>query len=246
MSDQSTQQNPFTTRRFIVAVIVVGIIAICAVIVIISNLSGGNASQSPTPASTHPAASTPAAATDPDPSTCGLGGATNSGTLSEAPKTAWVLFGRFAVPNDPKSFGPGHIVSNGVRTCYAHNPTGVLYATANLIGMGTDRTIAVEVIKAMVEPGAGRDAAIAAAQGSTGGNGTLTFQVAGFKINSYDGQTASIDIALHSSDNSFVSLVYDWQWKDGDWKGVLTSAGQPRVAPAQVSNLGGYIPWAGA
>ena len=241
MSDQSNQQNPFTTRRFIVAVVAVGIIAICAVIVIVSNLTGGGKA-SPTTAANTPSAGP----VDADPSACGLSGATNSGTLSEAPKTVWVLFGRFAVPNDPKSFGPGHIASNGVRTCYAHNQTGVLYATANLIGMGTDKTIAVDVIKAMVEPGPGRDAAIAAAQTSAGGSATLTFQVAGFKINSYDGRNASIDIALHSSDNSYVSLVYDWEWKDGDWKGILTSAGQPRVAPAQISSLGGYIPWAGA
>jgi len=245
MSDQSNQQNPFTTRRFILAVIVVGIIAICAVIVIISNFAGvGKTAPSAggdTPAPTSTAA---APAVDPDPSTCGLKDYVATGTLEVAPATKWELVGTVAAPTDAKKNGPGVVAADGFRSCYSHTPTGALYSAANLMALVSDTSLVKEVADKLVVPGPGRDALLSQA-GSTSTT-TTRYQVAGFKIDSYSGTKATIDLAVNFSTGQILSFPIQLEWLDGDWKAQATPTGGFTLAPAQLQNLGGYIPWAGA
>jgi hypothetical protein len=244
MSDQSEQLNPFRSRRFVLSMVVVGVIVLCAVIVLISNLAGGKNNARPTPSlSSTPPAST--AATDLDPSACGLKGYETTGTVDAPPHAKWLLVGTVAAPTDPKTVGPGITEQDGFRSCFAHTPTGALYAASNIIAMGSVASLGEEITKKLVVPGAGRNAALAQLGGSSNA-ATIRYQIAGFKMLSYDGSTARVDLAVNASSGQLVSFVESLQWSGGDWKVVLADNGDPAIAPAALTSLGGYTPWSGA
>jgi hypothetical protein len=246
MSDQSEQQSPFRSRRFILSVLVVGVIALCAVIVLISNLLGGEDDGQPGATSSTTSSATPTSApsvaTDPDPSACGLGDYETSNTLSTAPGNDWELVGTVAAPTDPDGAGPGLIESSGFRSCYAHTGEGALFAATNFVALGTDETMA-DKLTSLVAPGEGREAA---PSGGATSSSSFRAQVAGFTIGSYDGTNAVIDLAINYSDGQLVSLPIKLLWSEGDWKVVLSADGSLPIAPAPLESLGGYIPWAGA
>lgn len=245
MSDQSNQQNPFTTRRFILAVIVVGIIAICAVIVIISNFAGvGKTTPSAGGGTPAPTSTTAAPAVDPNPSTCGLAGYETSSSLTTAPKTTWQLVGVVAAPSADGA-GPGVINSTGFRSCYAHTAKGALFSAANFTALGADATMRQQ-LASLVAPGAGHDAVEKQAATGSGNSSGVRAQVAGFKIDSYDAQNATVDLVLNYSDGQLASLPLKLTWSGGDWKLILTADGGMPLSPVKLQNLGGYIPWAGA
>lgn len=244
MSDnQPTEQNPFTSRRFILAAVVVGVVLLCAVILVVGTVVGGQAKPTagPSPSST----ATHSTAADADPSTCGLPGYQPTGTLTSAPNAKWELVGTVAAPTDPKGAGPGLSESSGFRSCFAHTPTGALYAAANVVAMGSVPGLVKEVTDKLVVPGPGRDAALAQTSG-TSQSSSIRYQIAGFKMLAYDGRTARVDIAVNASSGQLVSFVQSLQWDGGDWKVVLDDQGNPPVPPAALQSLGGYIPWSGA
>jgi hypothetical protein len=244
MSDQSEQQSPFRSRPFILSVLVVGVIALCAVVVLISNLMGGDdESQSEaTPSATSTATAAPSAAADPDPSVCGLDDYETSNTLSSAPDANWELVGTVAAPTEPDGAGPGLVESSGFRSCYAHTGEGALFAATNFVALGTDETMA-DKLTSLVAPGEGREAV---QSGGATSSSSFRAQVAGFTIGSYDGTNAVVDLAINYSDGQLVSLPIKLLWSDGDWKVVLSADGSLPIAPAPLESLGGYIPWAGA
>ncbi len=63
-------------------------------------------------------------------------------------------------------------------------------------------------------------------QGSGSSTGGLAAQIAGFKILSYDGTDATIDIAFRLNTGNLVSVPQALQWSDGDWKVLLNDDGQ--------------------
>lgn len=238
----SGSASPFTRRGFVIAALAVAVLALCAVAAVLANLLGGaDRDAAAPPAGPASSDAVPAAAA----SICGLPGYQPTGSLTEAPATKWVLFGRFAVPDSRNQYGPGTINPDGLRTCYAHNPTGVLYAAANLTGMSTDSTLRSDVIRAMVASGPGQEAALAGAQ-TEAEPSAVTFQVAAFRVTSYTGDRATVDLVLRASNGAYLSFVEDWVWQDGDWKIVYSNDGSTRFPPQQIASLGGYIPWAGA
>lgn len=246
MSDQSEQPNPFRSRRFILSMVVVAVIALCAVIILISNLTGGRNQADPTTAPTAStlAPTTPTAVSDPDPSTCGFKGYEVRGTVSAAPTTKWELVGTVAAPTDPVSVGPGVTDASGFRSCFAHTPTGALYAAVNVMALASDRSLTKELANKLVVRGTGQQALLKQADAAAA-SGTR-YQVAGFKIDSYTGATATVDLAVNFSTGQMLSFPIQLQWLEGDWKVKTTDDGGFTLTPAQLQSLGGYVAWAGA
>ncbi|OJX78868.1 hypothetical protein [Leifsonia sp. 71-9] len=243
MSDnQPSESNPFTTRRFIVAAVIVGVVLLCAVVLVVGTVIGGQAKPTtgPTPSST----ATHSTATDADPSVCGLKGYEATSSLDDAPKSDWQLVGTIAAPTDRKGAGPGKIDTDGFRSCYAHTATGALYASANFIALGSDATTRAK-LPSLIAPGPGRDAAKARSSESSDSTGYRA-QIAGFKVDSYDGKNATIDLALNYSTGQLVSLVLKLTWVEGDWKFIADDSGNLPIPPAALQSLGGYTPWSGA
>ena len=242
MSDDNTQpENPFARRGFVAAAIVVGVIVLAGVIVLVTSLTSPKGDPVVQPTNT----GGPVAAGD-DKSICGLEGFEEESTLTEAPDTEWELVGTVAAPTDPEGAGPGVIAADGFRSCYAHTAQGALYFTVNFLAIGTDATIRDQLID-LVQAGPGRDAAQEAQENSTGDSGSgIRAQVAGFKIGSYDGDSATVDRARNTSTGVLVSQPIKLVWEAGDWKVIFAEDGTLPLEPAQLQSLGGYIPWAGA
>jgi hypothetical protein len=239
VSDDNAQPNsPFTSRGFITAAIIVGVIVLAAVIVLVTTLtSPHDPIAQPTSTPSSPVAS------GTDKSVCGLPGFETQSSLTDAPKTKWELVGTVAAPTDPKGAGPGKVESDGFRSCFAHTATGALYAAVNFLALGTDGTLRPRLTE-LVANGPGKDAI--ANSNAAGSSSSARAQVAGFKIDTYDSKSATVDLVLNYSTGSLVSLPVKLVWEDGDWKLVLTDTGELPLKPAQLQSLGGYIPWAGA
>jgi hypothetical protein len=240
VSDDNTGRNsPFTSRGFIAAAIIVGVIILAAVIVLVTSLTAPHDPVAkPTSTSSSPVAS------GGNKSVCGLTGFETKSSLTAAPPTKWQLVGTVASPTDPKGAGPGTIESDGFRSCFAHTATGALYAAVNFLALGTDGTLRPRLTE-LVANGPGKNAS--ANSSSTNSTSTNTrAQAAGFKIDAYDASSATVDLALNYNTGSLVSLPVKLVWEAGDWKLVLTDSGELPLKPAQLQSLGGYIPWAGA
>lgn len=240
MSDDNTQpRNPFTSRGFIAAAIVIGVILLAGVIVLVTSLTA------PHDPVTKPTSSpsVPVASGD-EKSVCGLPGFETESSLKAAPDAKWELVGTVATPTDPKGAGPG-AVSDGFRTCFSHTAEGALFAAINYVALASDSRN-IPRIPDLIAPGKGKDAALAQATASPAASATR-LQVAGFKVNSYSSSEATVDVvwSVTSQGNALVSFPTVLKWTGGDWKIVLNDDGQPPFAPTQLQSLGGYIPWAG-
>ncbi len=242
MSDDNTGRNsPFTSRGFIAAAIIVGVIILAAVIVLVTSLTAPH-----DPVAKPTSTSTPSSpvASDGNKSVCGLKGFEMKSSLTAAPPTKWQLVGTVAAPTEPKGAGPGTIEGDGFRSCFAHTATGALYAAVNFLALGTDGTLRPRLTE-LVANGLGKDAIANSGSTNSTSNNTRA-QAAGFKIDAYDASSATVDLALNYSTGSLVSLPVKLVWEAGDWKLVLTDSGELPLKPAQLQSLGGYVPWAGA
>jgi hypothetical protein len=231
-----------TRRGFVFGAVIVGILILIAIVLIVSSLIGGGAtpSASSTPV---PSSSPSTAALTGDASVCGLEAFEDTDTVTTAPVAEWVIVGTMAAPSADE-VGPGLEDSDGIRSCYARTAEGALFATANIWAMGTDSRLGPLITERLVVPGPGRDAALES-QGSGTNTGGLAAQIAGFKILSYDGTDATIDLAFRLNTGNLVSAPQALQWSDGDWKVLLNDDGQSSFRPSALQSLGGYIPWAG-
>jgi hypothetical protein len=239
-NDNAQLNSPFSSRGFIAAAIVVGVIVLAAVIALVTTLTSPHdpvAQPTSTPSSP--------VATGDDKSVCGLPGFETQSSLTDAPKTKWELVGTVAAPTDPK-VGPGKISADGFRSCFAHTAEGALYFAVNYLALGTDGTLR-DRLPELVQAGPGRDALTKAVSNSDGTDSAgQRAQVAGFKIGAYDGKDVTVDLALNYSDGRLISAPLKLIWAAGDWKMVLSNTGQLPLAPGTLESLGGYIPWAGA
>lgn len=234
-------RNPFTRRGFIAAAIVVGVILLAALIVLVTSLTRPSTNDA-TPTGTPSPSAAPTANAD-DASVCGLPGFEKTSSLTAAPDNKWELVGTVAAPTDPAGAGPG-IDQDGFRSCYSHTAEGALYAAVHFVALGTDSRNSSKIYELLSE-GKARDA-VKAAGDSPSTPSSARLQVAGFKVDAYTATDATIDIAwtVTSEGAALVSVPTVLHWEEGDWKIVLTESGAP-ISPGPISNLGGYIPWAG-
>lgn len=237
--DEAEPRNPFTTRGFITGAVIVGVLALAAIVLAVTSLWGGGGQ---TPPAATPNTLAPAEVDADAKSVCALPGYEQSGVLTAAPDTEWTIVGTMAAPGSDTA-GPGVIADDGLRSCYAHTAEGALFAVSNLWAMGTDGRLSALALDRQTAPGPGRDAAIAAAipQSNTGASA----QIVGFRISTYTATDATIDLAFRLSTGELISFPAPVKWVEGDWKSVLTDDGQPPLRPSALQNLGGYTPWGG-
>lgn len=232
----------FRRRGFVIAAIVVGAIVLLGVVAIIASLLTGGNDEEPEPTSA-PTTSVSTEPADADPSACGLEGYEETSSLDGPPSNDWELVGTVAAPVDPRGAGPGVVDDNGFRSCYAHTAEGALFAAVGYVAVGSD-TRNVPRLFELLAAGPVRDQLEASP--APGDASATRLQVAGFKINSYSPDEATVDVAwqVTSEGSALVSLPTVLTWEDGDWKVVIGESGPP-FAPSPLENLGGYTPWAG-
>ncbi len=237
--------SPWTSRRFVIAAAVVAAIVLMGLVVLISNLWGGDPAQesapgpSQTPAGTAEASSGPAGA-----SMCGLSATADAGTVTRPPAAQWTLVGTTAAPQSP-TFGPGMVEPTGYRHCYARTPEGAVFAAANFVAMGSQPSLMPDIARGSVVPGSGRDVLLAQSPRARASGG-VRVQIAGVRVLEYLGNRATVDVALRTSSGALGGQVFDLLWDGGDWKMEVTSTGDLLTRASQTKDLAGYIPWAGA
>jgi len=244
----SGKQGIWSSRRFVIAAVVVALVVAMGVGVIISNFAGRSDAADPvqpppaTQVPSHSAATPTASATD-SASFCGLAEVKLVGTVSNPPEAEWSLVGTTAAPLS-KTVGPKILEPDGYRRCFAHSPEGSVIATANFFAMGSKRTLYSKVAEHSVAAGAGRDVLLGAQPTSSGGG--VRVQIAGFRILDYGATAATIDLAFRTSKGATGSQVFDLVWEAGDWKFQVAANGDLLNQPVQLPDLAGYLPWSGA
>ena len=241
MTEPDNTTSPFARRGFITAAVVVALVVIAAVVVALSGGDSDDVSVGVGGPATAPASSAPA----------------NSGECDQpegsrtppvaAPVNEWELVGKLVAPTDPDGAGPGQITDEGLRTCFAHDPTGALFAAVNWMGMTStveDMQLAVDNLTA---PGPGRDVVDGLLETDPEkvlGKGG--YQVAGFTFLTYTGDVAMISLAVTTAQGGQGSIPLTLEWSDDDWLMQLPADGNFGAGIGQLSSLAGYVPWSGA
>ena len=171
---------------------------------------------------------------------CGLPAGSQAKPATTPTDTKWELIGKIAAPTSPKQYGPGKTAANGLRSCFAHSPTGALYAGANMIVLGSSGRPDL-LAQHLVAEGPERDKMLSEAP--TSAPATAPFQIAGFKVVDYTGDRAVVEYGLTAANGSVGSVPVAMQWQGGDWKWVLPASGMGEAR--QLSDLSGFINWAG-
>lgn len=242
MSDKGTtgsakdQESPFTKRGFLISAGIIVVIVVLAVVYFLLPPTGQPAAVQPTQpeASSLPSSSS----TDDSASVCGL--AAGDQRIPGLELTSkWELNGKTAVPASPTD-GPGVRSESGARTCYAQNPTGALYAAANFFSASLEKQGQIMVEDLSAE-GPSRDKYLQNPMTFAPGASDMTIQLAGFQIQSYAQNAATVVLGIKTSDATNFSLTVPLKWEFGDWKVNFDNLSRM----AQVSNLSDFIPWAG-
>lgn len=235
--DGGQEPNPWTRPWFLASAGVVLVLVALAVVYVLLPVPAVTAPATGSGAPTTQAATVSEAASD---SVCGLPAGDQRYPGLEQP-TTWELQGRVAVPTDPKTVGPGRVEGH-VRTCYAHNPTGALYAAANFLGTSAVDKGDLIIYRDLAAKGQLRDQYLASPPPFVGNSADVSIQIGGFRVQSYTAETVTIVLGVKISNGAFGSMTVPLKWEDGDWKLALDS-----LAPlSQVNDLAGFIPWSGA
>jgi hypothetical protein len=241
-TESTTESSPFTKPGFIIAAVLV--VALIAASVVIFLLPKGENGAQPTPSApgTSGTAAASSSAAVAGSSVCGLPASAET-SLGAAPETKWELVGTMAAPTDPK-IGPGKTDAQGIRSCFAHTPTGALYAAVNLWALGSDPSKERAIAEQLAAKGPGREAGMKAPQ-TQAPSSSVKIQIAGFNV-SYTANQAVVDLAFKADNGALASVRTTLLWQDGDWKGVVADNGAPLEEPRQIRDLSGFIPWSGA
>ncbi|MHA7306586.1 hypothetical protein ACX80E_15320 [Arthrobacter sp. TMN-49] len=234
-SSAKDHESPFTKPWFLVSAGVIVVIVVLAVVYFLLPPTGQPAAVQPTQPES---SSLPSSSTDDGASVCGL--AAGDQRLPGLELTSkWELNGKTAVPTSLTD-GPGKRSEDGARTCYAQNPTGALYAAANFFSASIEKQGQIMVEDLSAE-GPSRDKYLQNPMTFAPGVSDVTIQLAGFKIQSYAKDAATVVLGIKTSDAMNFSLTVPLKWESGDWKVNLDNLSRM----AQVSNLSDFIPWAG-
>ena len=243
-SSIAENESPLTRPSFLLSAVLVLVLVALGVFIAVRVARSDNAT-TPPPASTAPQPPSAAASTtpaDPAASVCGLPGTLSSHPLASPPAVTWDYQGTIAYPKSPE-FGPGKTAPEGYRYCFQHSPAGAVVMAANALAQGSDSAIGSEWAEYALAKGPYRDQLVDQVGTVTGSEGTR-LKIAGFRVLSYDGRSARVDLGVRGSSQSqelVVSGVYELTWQQGDWK-ISTDVRQP-LDIATIPDLAGYIPW---
>lgn len=224
---------------FMISAVVVVLVMVAAAVLTIANVIGDDEPE---------ASPSTSAETSKSESVCGLEPKkAGSDTLTSAPKTEWRLIDRMAAPEVDEA-GPGKIGSDQFGYCFAQSPTGAVVAAANIAASTTTPQRQAKAYKELAVDGPGRTKILKALEdgelGDTNPEG-VSVQIAGFRVERYSDEEASIDLALAVDGESYMSSPMELRWVDGDWKVVVNDDGSVYDSEP-VDDLSDYVVWSGA
>ncbi|WBQ05345.1 hypothetical protein [Kribbella sp. CA-293567] len=208
------------------------------------------AAQNPQQPETSPA--TPTTATQPNANTA-AGTATRCGppdgdqTIpAQHPPTSdgWEVSRRVVVPRSA-TYGPAKTDPDGFRRCFAHSPTGAVYAAYNVLAALADQTKSVPTARKLMRPGRDTDALLEQLKRESADSASAPTQLAGYRVLDADRDRATIMLAL-PVESEYMSATITLTWYAGDWRLVPPVGDDPVGAPySQHRDLDGFVAWSG-
>lgn len=211
------------------------------------------------PGTTAPATTAPATA---DPATADPGvastGAPASGTASACgvpdgdqgvpanppAVDGWEVSRRVVVPRST-TFGPARLDPDGFRRCFAHSPTGAIFAAYNAIAALADQRKGIATTGKLMVPGPDTDALVRELRKETPEENPDPTQLAGFRVVDASRDRATVTLAM-PVESAFVSATLTLVWHHGDWRVLPPAAGESVGAPySQHRDLDGFVAWSG-
>jgi hypothetical protein len=256
-------------RGFVASAIVVGAVVVCLLVWFFARDTGTPTTQptdspstvvpteQPTEESSVPATPTgqPTGTTTPSsgPTASGPGGCRLKHPDQTIPRVAplavtWQFEADMLIPLQQEG-GPAVTDRTGVRSCFAHSPTGAVLAAMVLLGQIRNPQLTDYVLAKRVVPGPGRNrAAVEARTITTPRNLGQVPQFTGFKVIDYLPNRAIMSIAVQVDDRNVAALLVTMAWSGGDWKAVLQDDGSfnGAVAPEVLQSLDGFVGFRGA
>ena len=244
MSDvDDTTSSTWTRPRFVIAALVVALIAIMAVVLALTTGRDDATAAQPTP-STEPSSTATPSPTATDGSICGLADGDQTIPVTAPVGIEWELVGTVAAPTSPEA-GPGLVSDDGLRSCFARSPQGALHAALNMLATTSNPALRKAAASELTAAGAGRDALAAIVNSEpVGGTGT-GLQIGGYSFLDYTPSSATVDVLIRL-DGKVGHLVVPLSWERGDWKIVIPPDGDLYKGIQQLTSETGYVPWAGA
>lgn len=275
--DSDGEKNSFLEERgFIASAIVVGAVLICLVVWFMlggrSDNPTANPSQTPSTSaptgqpteeeSTEPPVATPtvrptSTRTPPPPPNNHSGGCHDPNPNQAIPRIAapvavtWQFEGAMLIPLQAAA-GPAATSASGVRSCFAHSPTGAVLAAMVLLGQLQNQAVGISALQSRVVPGKGRDAALAASRQAAKtpktANGEVQF--AAFKVLDYppNATRAIIQVVADLNNKAYGAMPVTLRWYKSDWYVELQEDGtlNGSVEPDILSSLSGYVRFSGS
>ncbi|GAA0936835.1 hypothetical protein GCM10009554_24670 [Kribbella koreensis] len=257
-------------RGFVASVIVVGAVLVCLLVWFVARGNNTPASQpsapttrtapteqpteEPTEAATPPAE--PTGTTTPPPSRPkpGRGGCKTLNPDQRIPRTTptavtWEFEADMLIPTQQEG-GPALTNSAGVRSCFAHSPTGAVLAALVTLGQIRNPDLTIPVLRERFVPNQGLQLALAEGRATppTPGQTKSVAQFTAFKVLDYLPTRAIIAIAVRIDDKNVASIPVTMAWSKGDWKGVLQTDGSfnGSTEPDLLQSMTGYVRFGGA
>ncbi|MBC7630546.1 hypothetical protein [Aeromicrobium sp.] len=230
----SDTKEPRDTR-LVASAALLGLIVVAGIIVVVLRLSGGGgdagAGGNPEPSATQSADSS---------SVCGLPDSDQAVPSAAAPEATWELNGKMAQPRSPK-YGPGSL-AGGVGSCFAHSPTGALFAAATYLVDASNPSTSDASLRSRFTEGSPE------INDPDDGSVAPTYQIAGYRFDDVTADRATVAVAVRVTEGPAaggqVALTFTMMWEKDDWRIVVPVDGE--LPSAGITSLAGFVPWAGA
>ena len=163
-----------------------------------------------------------------------------------APSAEWKLEDAFAYPTSTQ-FGPGREQGN-VHSCYAHNPTGALFAAVGYVSDGAQVHVDRDAQLDRVLNDANKDTIVEQTRRLVSQAGSAQ-QISAFRVDDATTSRVHLELVLRVTEGpkvgGFVAIPITMAWHNGDWLYVVSNGGgSPPLS--QVTSLAQYVKWSGA
>ncbi|MFC9687099.1 hypothetical protein ACFTSF_01045 [Kribbella sp. NPDC056951] len=175
---------------------------------------------------------------------CSLSGGDQGVPVVAPAVDGWEVSRRVVVPRST-AFGPGVVDSDGFRRCFAHSPTGAVFAAYNVLAALGDQTKATATARKLMLPGPETDELLRATAKETSSTNTAPTQLAGYRVLAANRDQVTVTLAV-PVETQYMSLTVTMVWHDHDWRLQPPPSGAAIGAPfAQVRNLADFVKWSG-
>lgn len=135
--------------------------------------------------------------------------------------------------------------ADGFRRCFAHSPSGAVYAAYNAIAAMADQRQIVSTATKLMLPGPDTEALLRELRAESSGGTSEASQLAGYRVIDASRDRVSVALAM-PVESQFVTMTLTLVWLGGDWRVVPPRPGEPVGAPySQHRDLGGFVVWSG-